>query len=97
MAMSNANESMPPAGDAKPPGKEKSYAKTPVMPTMDNGPKEKLISQWRYNYRWRSTFPVPENKEILPRKKFATLLSMIVQFWPLSVLNTWSDEDSSQG
>eukprot|EP00957_Ditylum_brightwellii_P104353 7948017-Ditylum_brightwellii.AAC.2 len=64
---------------------------------MDNGPKEKTISQWRYNYCWKLTFPAPENKDILPRKKFATLLSMIGQFWPLTVLNTWADADLLQG
>eukprot|EP00957_Ditylum_brightwellii_P148707 11321918-Ditylum_brightwellii.AAC.1 len=64
---------------------------------MDNGPKEKTISQWRYNYCWRLTFLAPENEDISPRKKFTTLLSMIGQSWPSTVLNTWLDEDLSQG
>eukprot|EP00957_Ditylum_brightwellii_P105540 8046041-Ditylum_brightwellii.AAC.2 len=28
---------------------------------MDNGPQEKSISQMRYNYRWRITFPAQDN------------------------------------
>eukprot|EP00957_Ditylum_brightwellii_P045218 3427574-Ditylum_brightwellii.AAC.1 len=97
MATCNANESVPPTGGDWPHEREKLYAKAPVMPTMDNGPNKKMISQWRYNYCWRLTFPVPENKDISPRKKFATLLSMIGQFLPLTVLNTWADADLLQG
>eukprot|EP00957_Ditylum_brightwellii_P138785 10578978-Ditylum_brightwellii.AAC.2 len=67
------------------------------MPTMDNYPQEKIISQSRYNCRWHLSFPVPANKDILPRKKFATLSSMIGQFWPSTILNTWFDSDSLQG
>eukprot|EP00957_Ditylum_brightwellii_P157344 11975824-Ditylum_brightwellii.AAC.1 len=96
MATSSAKESMPPAGDAKPLAQEKSYAKALVMPTMDNSLQEKPISQSRYNYRWRLTFPAPKNEDISLRKKIATLLSMIGQFWPSTVLNTWSAEDSLQ-
>eukprot|EP00957_Ditylum_brightwellii_P165506 12600347-Ditylum_brightwellii.AAC.1 len=64
---------------------------------MDNGPQEKNITQMRYNYRWRITFPALDDSEITPRKKFAMLLSMISQFWPSTVLNTWSEEDKLQG
>eukprot|EP00957_Ditylum_brightwellii_P122358 9331495-Ditylum_brightwellii.AAC.1 len=63
---------------------------------MDNGPQKKSISQMRYNYRWRITFPVPDNTEITPRKKFATLLSMIGHFWPSTVLNTWAEDNQLQ-
>eukprot|EP00957_Ditylum_brightwellii_P110759 8448236-Ditylum_brightwellii.AAC.1 len=59
MATSSTKESVPPAGDVKPLAQEKLYAKALVMPTMDNGPQEKPISQSRYNYRWILTFPVP--------------------------------------
>eukprot|EP00957_Ditylum_brightwellii_P002797 215117-Ditylum_brightwellii.AAC.1 len=96
MVTSSTKESVPPAGDVKPLAQEKSYAKAPVMPTIDNGLQEKLISQSRHNYRWRLTFPVPKNEDILPRRKFTTLLSMIGQFWPSTVLNTWSAEDLLQ-
>eukprot|EP00957_Ditylum_brightwellii_P046738 3547132-Ditylum_brightwellii.AAC.1 len=82
MATSNANTNVPPAEDAECHEKENKYEKIPVTPTMDNGSQEKEISQLRYNYRWRVTFPAPENFEITPRKKFVTLLSIIGQFWP---------------
>eukprot|EP00957_Ditylum_brightwellii_P131017 9993745-Ditylum_brightwellii.AAC.1 len=86
--MSNTNESVPPAEDAEPSPKTKFYDRVPVTPTMDNGPQEKNISQICYNYRWRITFPVLDDSKITPRKKFATLLSMIGQFWPSTILNT---------
>eukprot|EP00957_Ditylum_brightwellii_P126242 9624305-Ditylum_brightwellii.AAC.1 len=97
MATSNANASVPPVEDAEPHAKGKNYDKAPVIPTMDNGSQEKEISQLRYSYRWRVTFPAPENSEIIPRKKFATLLLMIGQFWPSTVLNTWAEENNPQG
>eukprot|EP00957_Ditylum_brightwellii_P201675 15326696-Ditylum_brightwellii.AAC.5 len=97
MVTSNTKESVPPAEDAKPLAWKKTYAKALVMPTMGNGQKEKTISQRRYNYRWYLMFPVRENKDILPRRKFATLLSMIGQFWSSTVLNIWSKSDMSQG
>eukprot|EP00957_Ditylum_brightwellii_P138340 10544538-Ditylum_brightwellii.AAC.1 len=31
------------------------------------------------------------------KKKFAMLLSMIGQFWPSTVLNTWAEDNKSQG
>eukprot|EP00957_Ditylum_brightwellii_P042007 3180742-Ditylum_brightwellii.AAC.1 len=68
MATSNTKERVPPAGDVKPLAQEKLYAKAPVMPTMDNGLQEKPFSQGRHNYRWRLTFPAPENEDILPRR-----------------------------
>eukprot|EP00957_Ditylum_brightwellii_P149455 11381373-Ditylum_brightwellii.AAC.1 len=64
---------------------------------MDNGPQEKNLSQLCYNYMWRITFPAPKNLKIMPRNKFATLLSMIGQFWPATVLNAWKEEDDLQG
>eukprot|EP00957_Ditylum_brightwellii_P205629 15344685-Ditylum_brightwellii.AAC.1 len=97
MVTSNSNESVPPAEDAQPSLKAKSYNRVLVTPTMDNGPQEKNFTQMCYNYRWRITFPVPDNAKITPRKKFATLLSMIGQFWPSTGLNTWLEEDESQG
>eukprot|EP00957_Ditylum_brightwellii_P162996 12411444-Ditylum_brightwellii.AAC.1 len=97
MAMSNANECVPPTEDAEPHAQPKTYDKVPVTPMMDNGPQDKDISQLRYNYRWRITFPAPDDSKVTPRKKFATLLSMIGQFWPSMVLNTWEEKDTSQG
>eukprot|EP00957_Ditylum_brightwellii_P054883 4160117-Ditylum_brightwellii.AAC.1 len=64
---------------------------------MDNGPEQKLVQQKWFTYRWRLTFPAPDNEDITPRKKFATLLSMMGQFWPLAVLNTWLVTNSLQG
>eukprot|EP00957_Ditylum_brightwellii_P205284 15343182-Ditylum_brightwellii.AAC.2 len=97
MATSNANTSVPPSEDAKLFATGKTYDKALVTPTMDNGPQEKPISQMRYNYRWRITFPAQDDTEITPRTKFTMILSMIRQFWPSTVLNTWLDEDSLQG
>eukprot|EP00957_Ditylum_brightwellii_P119761 9137437-Ditylum_brightwellii.AAC.1 len=64
-----------------------SNANTNVPPTEDAECNEKES---------KVTFPAPENFEITPRKKFTTLLSMIGQFWPSTVLNTWAEEDNSQ-
>eukprot|EP00957_Ditylum_brightwellii_P035641 2702277-Ditylum_brightwellii.AAC.1 len=97
MAMSDANAIVPPAEDAKPSMLQKSYERAPVTPTMDNGPQEKPIRQKRYKYRWQITFPAPEDEDVIPRKKFATFLSMIGQFWPSTVLNAWANKDTSQG
>eukprot|EP00957_Ditylum_brightwellii_P050162 3802941-Ditylum_brightwellii.AAC.1 len=93
MVTSNANESVPPAEDAESSPKGKTYDEGPVTPTMDNGPQEKSIPQMHYSYGWRITFPAPDNTKITPRKKFATLLSMIRQFWPSTVLNTWMEDN----
>eukprot|EP00957_Ditylum_brightwellii_P211476 15366210-Ditylum_brightwellii.AAC.1 len=68
MAMSNANESVPPAEDTEPSLAAKSYDRVLVTPTMDNGSQEKNISQMRYNYRCKITFPALDNSEITPRK-----------------------------
>eukprot|EP00957_Ditylum_brightwellii_P133749 10197963-Ditylum_brightwellii.AAC.1 len=38
---------------------------------MDNGPEQKQIQQKRFTYRWRLTFPAPENEDITPRKILA--------------------------
>eukprot|EP00957_Ditylum_brightwellii_P194540 14817812-Ditylum_brightwellii.AAC.1 len=56
---------------------QNTHDKVPVTPIMDNGAQEKNMAQMRYNYSWRITFPAPDNTEITPRNKFATLLSMI--------------------
>eukprot|EP00957_Ditylum_brightwellii_P211727 15366516-Ditylum_brightwellii.AAC.1 len=97
MVKSNANESVPPTEDAEPSLKAKSYKRVLVTPTMDNGPQEKNITQMHYKYRWRISFPAPDDAKITPGKKFTTLLSMIGQFWPSMVLNTWSEKDDSLG
>eukprot|EP00957_Ditylum_brightwellii_P172164 13106600-Ditylum_brightwellii.AAC.1 len=68
MVMSNANESVTPAEYAEPSLKAKSYDRNLVAPTMDNCPQEKNITQMRYNYRWRITFPVLDDSEIAPGK-----------------------------
>eukprot|EP00957_Ditylum_brightwellii_P101394 7727209-Ditylum_brightwellii.AAC.1 len=63
---------------------------------MDNSPEDKPIKQTRHNYMWRITFPVPENKDVTPRTKLAALLSMLGQYWPTTVLNSQSEDDSAQ-
>eukprot|EP00957_Ditylum_brightwellii_P110049 8394293-Ditylum_brightwellii.AAC.1 len=88
---------LPPSADAKQAKSEKIYDTTPVTQTMDNGPEQKPVQQRRFTYRWRLTFPTPENKDITPRKKFAMLLLMMGQFWPSTLLNMWSVTDSLQG
>eukprot|EP00957_Ditylum_brightwellii_P027261 2061407-Ditylum_brightwellii.AAC.1 len=80
--MSNANERVPLTKDSEPHVQPKTYDRAPVTPTMHNGPQDKGISQLRYNYRWQITFLALDDSKITPRKKFATFLSMIGQFWP---------------
>eukprot|EP00957_Ditylum_brightwellii_P131310 10014958-Ditylum_brightwellii.AAC.1 len=66
MTMSNANERVPLTEDAEPHVQPKNYDRVPVTPAMDNGPQDKDISQLQYNYRWRVTFPAPDNSKITP-------------------------------
>eukprot|EP00957_Ditylum_brightwellii_P123600 9423158-Ditylum_brightwellii.AAC.1 len=64
MAKSVANNCVPSFGEGQRTEQEKNYRRAPVTPTMDNDPEEKPISQTRYNYRWRITFPTPENQKM---------------------------------
>eukprot|EP00957_Ditylum_brightwellii_P158431 12058593-Ditylum_brightwellii.AAC.1 len=97
MVTSIAKEYVPPSADTKLASSDKKYDNAPVTHTMNSGLEHKSIQQKWFTYRWRLTFPAPENEDITPRKKFAMLLSMMGQFWPLTVLNTWSVNYSSQG
>eukprot|EP00957_Ditylum_brightwellii_P082613 6280980-Ditylum_brightwellii.AAC.1 len=87
---------MPPTEAAQHLEWNKKYDYPPVMPLLDNKSQKDKINAKRNNYKCRLTFLALDKKGVKPRNKFTVLLSLLMQLWPNTSLQTWSDKVTLQ-
>eukprot|EP00957_Ditylum_brightwellii_P035304 2677667-Ditylum_brightwellii.AAC.1 len=95
MPSSSANSGEQSADNAAPlvSQKTQNLDKIPIIPPMDTPKKTKDTSTVINKYKVIITLIVGGNQDIKPRKKFVTLLSLIITFFPAITLEEW---DSSE-
>eukprot|EP00957_Ditylum_brightwellii_P202229 15329196-Ditylum_brightwellii.AAC.1 len=71
---------------------------TPVIPTKESPPKKTGKITTFTEHKLKIIFLVGKNKDVKPREKFATLLSLLTRSFPSLTLEEWgsTDEDCAQ-